>query len=125
MTDLLNIINSTYGPVFTIIIFVLVAIFAITIIFLPLFVWGIHNQIRKATKELIKINKEIKQLSSHLQYRIQVEEQPPVSKPVNKNLMKNQVNPLAKGRLSGQIKYRKKVFIKPDDEMPGFRKESS
>ena len=92
---------------------------------LPFFVWGIYNQIRKGTKELIKLNKEIKRLSSHLQSRIQVGEQSPVSKPVDKNLMKNQVDPLVKSRISGRTISRKKVFIKPDDEMPGYRKESS
>lgn len=107
-----------------VVILIFIAIFFIAIIFLPLFVWGIHNQTKKATKELIKLNKEVKRLSSILQSGIRLGEQPAASTSAEKKLVKNQVDPLVKGRFSERTMFRKKVFIKPDDEIPGRREQS-
>ena len=125
MTDLLNTLSSTYGAIFTIIILVIIMVFAITTILLPLFVWGIHNQTTRATKELIKFNKKIESLKPKQQPKDRLKEQSSEDKKFEKILKEDQIEPLFKDRLPEPAYRRKKVFYKQDDELLDQKKKSS
>ncbi len=63
MDDLINTLTAYYGVTFTIVIIATIMILAIITVLLPLYVWSIHNQSTRATRELIKLNKMIERLS--------------------------------------------------------------
>ncbi len=63
MNDLINTMTAYYGVNFTLVVIATKLILAIITVLLPLFVWSIHNQTTRATKELIKLNKLIEGLA--------------------------------------------------------------
>jgi len=107
LNELLNVIGAGYGGIFAIVILVIIMIFTITTILLPLFVWGIHNQTKRATKELIKLNKKIERLKPKQQPKGRLKEEP------------------SKDRLPEQTTRGRKVFLKTDDELPDQKKKTS
>jgi predicted PurR-regulated permease PerM len=123
MDDLLNTVTTTYGAFFTIVVFAIIAIFAIITILLPLFVWGIHNQTTRATKELIKLNKIVESLKFQQQPKGRLKEQLSEDRQIDKILKENQIEPPIKDRVQEQAPRRKKVFHKPSDDLLGQKKK--
>jgi predicted PurR-regulated permease PerM len=120
VNDLINTMTANYGATFTIVIIAILMVLGILTLLVPLFVWSIHNQTSKITKELIKLNHSIEKLSL---------KQPFQSRKVDENakeiLKENQIESFAKGRLSGQAIRPRKVFYKPDDELPVQKRKTS
>ncbi len=127
---LLGVIGTAYGGVFAIIIFAFIMIFTIITLLLPLFVWGIHNQTTRATKELIKLNKKIESLKP--QQRLEeLAEQPSrdsrTEKMVEEIFKENQIESPSKDKLPEiptQAFKRRKVFRKPEDELRDQKKKT-
>lgn len=124
MNDLLNTITTSYGVVVTIILLALLLIFAIITILLPVFVWGIHNQTTKATKELIKLNRLMERLrlqqSSHEGMAKQPSKDSRTEAMVEEIFKQDRKEPSAKDKqsvLPAQVLKRRKVFIKPEDKI--------
>ena len=124
MDDLINTISTTYGAVFTIILFVVITIFAIITILLPFFVWGIHNQTTRATKELIKLNKLVESLKPQQQPKDRLRDQSSEERQSGEMLKENLIEPLFKDRLPEPAYRRKKVFYKADDASLGQKKKT-
>ncbi len=129
LNELLNVIGIGYGGIFAIVILVIIMIFTITTILLPLFVWSIHTQTKRATKELIKLNKKIERLKPKQQSKGRLKEEPSKDRKADeiiKEIFKeNQIEPLIKDRLPEQTTRRRKVFFKADDELPDQKKKTS
>ena len=124
MDDLINTISTTYGVTFTIVVIATIMIIAIITILLPLFVWSIHNQTARATKELIKLNKLVESLKLKQQPKDRLREQSSEERQPGEILKENQIEPLFKGRLPEPAYRRKKVFYKADDDLDRKKKTS-
>jgi predicted PurR-regulated permease PerM len=125
MDDLINTMTAYYGVTFTLVIIATVMILAIITVLLPLFVWSIHNQTTRATKELIKLNKLIEGLIPKQQPKDRLKEQSSEDRQFEKIIKESQIEPLFKDRLPEPAYRRKKVFYKPDDKLPDQKKKSS
>lgn len=132
MNEMLNTFVASYGVLVTILIAVLVLIFAISTILLPLFVWGIYNQTTRATRELIKLHETVERL------RLKPAPLEEIAKlPLKENRIEDKLKeevhktdpPATTTRdplpevLTRALK-RRKVFIKPDEEIQDRRKET-
>ena len=100
MNNLVDIINTIYGTAFGIILLSILAIFAIITIFVPFFIWGIHNQTTRTAKELIKLNKILEGRKSQQLPKDSQPEQSTAEQP--------------KDRRPEQISRRKKIFHEAD-----------
>ena len=125
MDDLINTLTAYYGATFTIVIIATIMIIAIITVLLPIFVWSIQKQTTRATKELIKLNKLIEGLTPKQQPKDRLKEQSSKDRQFEKTIKESQIEPLFKDRLPGPAYRRKKVFYKPDDELPDQKKKSS
>ena len=125
MDKLINTMTVNYGVTFTIVIIAIIMILAIITAILPLFVWSIQKQTTRATKELIKLNKLIGRLIPKQQPKDRLKEQSSKDRQFEKIIKESQIEPLFKDRLPGPAYRRKKVFYKPDDELPDQKKKSS
>ncbi len=125
MDDLINTITANYGVTFTIVVIATIMIIAIITILLPLFVWSIHNQTTRATKELIKLNKLIESLKPRLQPKDRLRKQSSEERQSGEMLKENLIEPLFKDRLPEPAYRRKKVFYKADDASLGQKKKTS
>ena len=124
MDDLINTMTANYGVTFTIVIIATLMIIAIITILLPLFVWSIHNQTARATKELIKLNKLVESLKPKQQPKDRLREQSSEERQSGEILKENQIEPIFKGRLPEPAYRRKKVFYKADDDLDRKKKTS-
>jgi len=121
MDDLINTMTAYYGVTFTLVIIATVMILAIITVLLPLFVWSIHNQTTRATKELIKLNKLIEGLAEQQSKDSRTEEM------VEEIFKENQKEPPSKDKLPeipAQAFRRRKVFYKPDDKLRDQKKKT-
>ncbi len=121
MDDLINTMTAYYGVTFTLVIIATVMILAIITVLLPLFVWSIHNQTTRATKELIKLNKLIEGLAE------QSSKDSRTAEMVEEIFKENQIEPPSKDKLPeipAQGFKRRMVFFKPDDELPDQKKKT-
>ena len=129
MNDLIDTWTATYGVTFTIVIIATIMIIAIIIALLPLFVWNIHNQATKTTKELRKLNKLIERLIAKQPSNERLNEVSSKSRRADEMIRKifkeKQIEPLNKEKIPDQSIWRKKVFIKPEDELPDHKKKTS
>jgi predicted PurR-regulated permease PerM len=125
MGDLINTITATYGAFFTFVIFTIVVIFVIITLLVPFFVWSIHNQTTRATKELIKLNKKIGSLKPQQQSKNKLKEQLSEDRQFEEILKKGQIEPLFKNKLPEPVYRRRKVFYKADDKLPDQKKKTS
>lgn len=124
MDDLINTMTAYYGVTFTLVIIATIMILAIITVLLPLFVWSIHNQTTRATKELIKLNKLIERLSPKQQSKGRLKEEPSKDRQPEGILKENEIEPLFKERLPEQTTRRRKVLFKAD-ELPDQKKKTS
>ena len=121
MNDLINTMTAYYGVNFTLVVIATVMILAIITVLLPLFVWSIHNQTTRATKELIKLNKLIEGLAEKQSKDSRTEEM------VEEIFKENQKEPPSKDKLPeipAQAFRRRKVFYKPDDKLRDQKKKT-
>ena len=125
MDDLINTLAAHYGATFTIVIIATIMIIAIITILLPLFVWSIHNQTTRATKELIKLNKNFESLKPKQQPKGRLKEQSSEDRQFEKILKEGQIEPLFKDRLPEPAYRRRKVFFKKDDDSLDQKKKTS
>jgi hypothetical protein len=129
MNDLIDTWTTTYGVTFTIVIIATIMIIAIIIALLPLFAWNIHSQAAKTTKELIKLNKLIERLIAKQPSNEKLNEVSSKSRRADEMIRKifkeKQIEPLSKEKIPEQTIWRKKVFIKPEDELPDHKKKTS
>ncbi len=112
MDDLINTLAAYYGATFTIVIIATIMIIAIITVLLPLFVWSIHNQTTRATKELIKLNRLIEGLKPK-----QRSKDRRTDEMLEEILKENQKEPLIRDRSPEQATRGRKVFYKPGDEL--------
>ena len=124
MDDLINTMTALYGVNFTIVMIATLMILAIITVLLPLFVWSIHNQTTRATKELIKLNKLIERLKPQQPPNKRLAERSSkdsrTAEMVEEIFKENQIEPPSKDKLPeipAQTFKRRKVFYKPDDEL--------
>jgi len=123
MDDLINTMTAYYGVTFTLVIIATVMILAIITVLLPLFVWSIHNQTTRATKELIKLNKLIEEGSAEQSYK-----DSRTAEMVEEIFKENKIEPPSKDKLPeipAQAFKRRKIFYKPDDELRDQKKKTS
>jgi len=121
MNDLINTMTAYYGVNFTLVVIATKLILAIITVLLPLFVWSIHNQITRATKELIKLNKLIEGLAEQRLKDSRTEEM------VEDKFKENQIKAPSKDKLPeipAQAFKRRKVFFKPGDELRDQKKKT-
>lgn len=132
MNEMLNTFVASYGVLVTVLIAVLVLIIAISTILLPLFVWGIHNQTKRATRELIKLHETVERLrlkTAPLQEIVKL--------PLKDNRIEDELreevhktdppatttrDPLPE--VLNRASKRRKVFIKPDEEIQDRTKKT-
>jgi predicted PurR-regulated permease PerM len=120
MFDLLNTMTGNVGATFSMVVFVVSLVLAVLALLLPFFVWRIQNQTSRITRELIKLNHSIEELS-----RKQPSQVRQVDGSSNEILKETQKEFSTKGRLSGQAIRPKKVFFKPEDELPVHKRKTS
>jgi predicted PurR-regulated permease PerM len=120
VNDLINTVTANYGATFTIVVIAILMVLAIFTLLVPFFVWSIHNQTSRIIKELIKLNSSIERLSLK-----QPSQDRKVDEKAKEILKENQIEPLTKSRLSGQVIRPRKVFYKPDDELPVHKRKTS
>jgi len=125
MNDLINTMTAYYGVTFTLVVIATKLILAIIAVLLPLFVWSIHNQTTRATKELIKLNKLIERLSPKQQSKGRLKEETSKDRQPEGILKESKIERLFKERLPEQTTRRRKVFFKADDELPDQKKKTS
>ncbi len=125
MNDLINTMTAYYGVSFTLVVIATKLVLAIIAVLLPLFVWSIHNQTTRATKELIKLNKNFESLKPKQQPKGRLKEQSSEDRQFEEILKEGQIEPLFKDRLPEPAYRRKMVFYKKDDVLPGQKKKSS
>ena len=125
MDDLINTMTANYGVTFTIVIIATLMIIAIITILLPLFVWSIHNQTARATKELIKLNELVESLKPLQQPKDRLREQSSEERQPGEILKENQIEPLFKDRLPEPAYRRRKVFYKVDEGSLDQKKKTS
>lgn len=129
MNDLIDAWTTTYGVTYTIVIIATIMIIAIITALLPLVVWKLHHQATKITKELRKLNQLIEQLIAKQASNEGIKEVSSKSRRGDEKIMKlfkeKQINPSSKEKMPDQTIWRKKVFIKPEDELPDHKKKTS
>jgi len=131
MNDLINTMTAYYGVNFTLVVIATKLILAIITVLLPLFVWSIHNQTARATKELIKLNKLIEGLKLQQTPNERLAEQRSkdsrTEEMVEEIFKENQKEPPSKDKLPeipAQAFRRRKVFYKPDDKLRDQKKKT-
>jgi len=131
MDDLINTMTALYGVNFTIVMIATIMILAIITVLLPLFVWSIHNQTTRATKELIKLNKLIEGLKTQQPPNERLAERSSkdsrTAEMVEEIFKENQIEPPSKDKLPeipAQTFKRRKVFYKPDDKLRDQKKKT-
>jgi hypothetical protein len=131
MDDLINTLTTYYGVTFTIIIIATIMILAIITALLPLFVWSIQKQTTGATKELIKLNKLIERLNSQQLPKEGLTKISPketrTEEMVKEIFIESKKEFTRKEKLpelEGKAFRRRKVFFKPDDELPNQKNKA-
>jgi predicted PurR-regulated permease PerM len=132
MNEMLDTFVASYGVVVTVLIAVLVSIFAISTILLPLFVWGIHNQTKRATRELIKLHETVERLRLKPAPLEEIVKLPLKDNRIEDKLEKEAhktvpPEPLTwdpRPDMKPQAFKPRKVFIKPDEEVQDRRKQA-
>ena len=120
MFDLINTITPNVGATFSIVVIASLMVLAFFALLIPFFIWRIQKQTSRITRELIKLNHSIEELS-----RKQPFQGRKFDEKANEILKETQKDSSAKSRLSGQAIRPKKVFYKPDDELPVHKRKIS
>lgn len=129
MDELIYTLTAYYGATFTIIVIAALMILVMGMTLLPFFVWSIHNQTSKTTKEIIRLNNSIERLISrpatHDRLKQGLSKERRSNEIIKEIFDENEIEPLAKQKTQKQKTRRKKVFYNPEDELPDYKKKSS